>query len=282
MFEKVVNVGRRNRLTVISKAPFGIYLEGQFSEILLPRRYVPEGTQIGDTLDVFIYLDSDDVLIATTETPQAQVGELACLNVVEVNAIGAFLDWNLPKDLLVPFSEQKLRMVKGSTYIVFLYLDDRTHRIVASSKIDQYLNNELARYSHGQAVSLLVADCTDLGYTAIIEDKHWGVIFHNDIHTPVHYGDRIDGFIKQMRPDGKIDLCLSKPGFDKARMTDLSQQILVAMERHQGFLSLHDKSDPQLIKQHFSVSKRTFKMAIGALYKKRLITIEKDGIHLIS
>ncbi|MCK5893393.1 MAG: GntR family transcriptional regulator [Endozoicomonadaceae bacterium] len=282
MLENVVKVGCLNRLTVASKAPFGVYLDGHSSEILLPKRYVPKGTQIGDVLDTFIYLDSDDLLIATTETPLAQVGELACLNVVEVNAIGAFLDWNLPKNLLVPFSEQKLKMVKGSTYIVFVYLDDRTHRIVASSKIDKHLNNEIARYRQGQAVSLLVVDRTELGYTAVIEGKHWGVIFHSDIHTSVRYGDRIDGFIKQVRPDGKIDLCLSKPGFDKIGMTELTQHILGAMKRHQGFLPLHDKSDPRLIKQQFSVSKRTFKMAIGALYKKRLITIERNGIHLMS
>lgn len=282
MLGNVVKVGRRNQLTVVSEVPFGVYLRGQFSDILLPKRYVPKGTKSGDVLDVFIYLDSNDVLIATTETPLAQVGELACLTVLEVNDTGAFLDWGLSKDLLVPFSEQKRRMVKGSEYIVFLYLDDRTRRIVASSKIDKYLNDMPARYSKGQAVSLLVADRTDLGYTAVIDEGHWGVIFHSDIHIPVRYGERINGFIKQVRPDGKIDLCLSKPGFDKVGMTALSQQVLAEMKRHQGFLSLHDKSDPQRIKQQFSVSKRTFKMVLGVLYKQRLITIEKEGIRLVA
>ena len=277
---KVVKVGRRNRLTVVRQVPFGVYLEGQFSEILLPKRYVPEGAEVGDELEVFVYLDSDDIQIATTETPLAQVGELACLKVVEVNATGAFLDWGLPKDLLVPFSEQKQRMVKGRSYLVALYLDDRTRRIVASSKVDKFMNDMPARYQKGQTVSLLIADRTDIGYTAIIEDCHWGVIFHNDIHQPIRYGERLQGYIKQVRPDGKIDLCLSKPGFDKEGMADLSQQILDAVQRHQGFLPLNDKSDPALIQKQFSVSKRTFKMAIGALYKQRLITIEEDGIHL--
>ena len=286
MTAQFVKIGRHSRLKVVDKVGFGVFLDGmQFDEILLPKRFVPENCQVGDELDVFVYLDSDDCLIATTEQPLAQVGEFACLTVKQVNQVGAFMDWNLGKDLLCPYPEQKTRMNAGESYVVYLYQDDETRRIVASSKINRFLSEQKPTYKNGQPVSLLVSDRTDLGYMAIINNRHQGLLFDKDIQQSpnpesVTIGARIDGFIKRVRDDGKIDLCLKKPGFDKGEMSDLGQHILGELKASNGYLPFNDKSDPALIKKEFNVSKRVFKMAIGRLYKQRLITIEDKGIRL--
>ncbi|WP_419534852.1 S1 RNA-binding domain-containing protein [Endozoicomonas sp.] len=271
-----------NHLKVVNLLDFGAFLDGgMLEDILLPKRFVPEGCQVGDELDVFIYLDSDDVPIATTLRPKAQVGEFACLKVTDTNRVGAFLDWNMPKELLVPFSEQKDRMVKDQFYVVYIYQEQQSYRIVASSKISKFLSTKPHRYSNGQAVSLMICDRTDIGYTAIVDNKYLGVIFDQDIDRPIRMGMKFDGFIKRVRPDQKLDLCLKKPGFDKQGMSDLSTEILERLKAEQGFLPFNDRTDPAVVKREFSVSKRVFKMAIGGLYKERLIRIDEDGIRLL-
>ncbi|WP_066015572.1 S1 RNA-binding domain-containing protein [Endozoicomonas atrinae] len=278
----MVRIGRMNHLKVVNLLDFGAFLDGgMLEDILLPKRFVPEGCQVGDELDVFIYLDSDDVPIATTLRPKAQVGQFACLKVTDTNRIGAFLDWNMPKELLVPFSEQKDRMIKDQFYVVYIYQEQQSYRIVASSKISKFLSTNPHRYGNGQAVSLMVCDRTDIGYTAIVDNKYLGVIFDQDIDRPIRMGMKFDGFIKRVRPDQKLDLCLKKPGFDKQGMNDLGTEILERLKAQQGFLPFNDRTDPAVVKREFSVSKRVFKMAIGGLYKERLIRIDEDGIRLL-
>lgn len=282
----MVRIGRMNHLKVVNLLDFGAFLEGgMLDDILLPKRFVPEGCQVGDELDVFIYLDSDDVPIATTLRPRAQVGQFACLKVTDTNRIGAFLDWNMPKELLVPFSEQKERMVKDQFYVVYVYQEQQGYRIVASSKISKFLDSISSktphRYNNGQAVSLMIGDRTDIGYTAIVDNKYLGVIFDQDIDRPIRMGMKFDGFIKRVRPDQKLDVCLKKPGFDKQGMNDLGTVILARLKAENGFLPFNDRTDPAVVKREFSVSKRVFKMAIGGLYKERRISIDDDGIRLL-
>ncbi|WOG26199.1 S1 RNA-binding domain-containing protein [Endozoicomonas sp. 8E] len=279
MSGKFVKVGQKNRLKVVDKADFGVFLDGrQFDEILLPKRHVPADCVVGDELDVFVYLDSDDHLIATTETPLACVGEFAALKVKEVNPVGAFLDWNLGKDLLVPFREQKTRMREGGRYVVYLYQDEETRRIVGSSRLHKFIDRSAGEYQNGQPVSLLIYDKTDLGYMAIINNRYQGLLFSQEVNDSVKPGDKVQGYIKRIRPDGKIDLCLKKPGFDQQAMDSLSQQIMDKLAAAGGFLPMNDKTDPAEIKRVFGASKRAFKMALGGLYKQRLIKIETSGI----
>ncbi len=278
----MVRIGQMNHLKVVNLLDFGAFLNGgMLDDILLPKRFVPEGCQIGDELDVFIYLDSDDVPIATTLRPKAQVGQFACLQVTDTNRIGAFLDWNMPKELLVPFSEQKERMVKDQFYVVYIYQEQQSYRIVASSKISKFLSTSPHRYSNGQPVPIMICDRTEIGYTTIIDNKYPGVLFDQDIDRPIRMGMKFDGFIKRVRPDQKLDVCLKKPGFNKQEMTGLGAVILDRLRAENGFLPFNDRTDPDTVKREFSVSKRVFKMAIGGLYKERLIRIEEDGIRLI-
>ncbi|WP_252179320.1 S1-like domain-containing RNA-binding protein [Endozoicomonas sp. 4G] len=279
MLEKYVKVGQKNRLKVVDKAGFGVFLDGrQFDEILLPKRHAPADCTVGDELDVFVYLDSDEHLIATTETPLACVGEFASLKVKEVNQVGAFLDWNLGKDLLVPFREQKAPMREGGRYVVYLYQDEATRRIVGSSRLHKFIDRSADEYRNSQPVSLLIYEKTDLGYMAIINNKHEGLLFREEVHDTVKLGDKVQGYIKRIRPDGKIDLCLKKPGFDRKAMDSLSQQIMDKLAAAGGFLPMNDKTDPAEIKRVFGTSKRAFKMALGGLYKQRLIQMEASGI----
>lgn len=287
MTAQLVKIGRHNRLKVANIVGFGVFLDGmQFDEILLPKRFVPENCKVGDELDVFVYLDSDDCLIATTETPFAQVGEFACLKVKQVNPVGAFMDWNLGKDLLCPYPEQRLRMEADKPYVVYLYQDDKTRRIVASSKINRFMSTETPTYKNGEPVSLLISDRTDLGYMAIINNNHQGLIFDQEVQEagsqPIRIGMNMDGFVKRVREDDKIDLCLKKPGFDKGVVSELGQKILDKLKANLGYLPINDKTDPVIIKKQFGVSKRVFKMALGGLYKHRLITIEEKGIRQLN
>ena len=277
----MARIGRTNHLKVVNILDFGAFLDGgQLDDILLPKRFVPQGCQIGDELEVFVYLDSDDIPIATTLRPKAQVGQFACLKVTDTNRVGAFLDWNMPKELLVPFSEQKERMVRDRFYVVYVYQEQQSYRIVASSKIGKFLDPDTHRYSSGQAVSLMICDRTDIGYTAIINNLSTGLLFDQDIDRPVRMGMKLDGFIKRVRADGKLDVCLKKPGFDQQTVLDLSNAIVARLKAEQGFLPFNDRTDAQLVQKEFAVSKRLFKMAIGGLYKKRLIRIDEDGIRL--
>jgi len=274
----LANIGQKNLLEVIKIAPHGAYLQGGWlGEILLPNKFVPEDCEIGDPLNVFVYLDSEDRFIATTEKSKAQVGELAFLKVVEVNKVGAFLDWGLPKDLLVPFNQQQTTMEEGKAYLVYVYTDEETHRIAASSKLNKFIERHPSGYEKGQRVELIVNAMTDIGYSAVINHKDWGVLFYSDVVKPLTIGQKINGFIKRVRDDGKVDLSLQAPDF-KQKVDDLSTRILDTLNKQDGFLALSDKSPPKQIYDTFGVSKKSFKMTIGALYKKQLITIEPGGI----
>ncbi len=278
----MVKIGRTNRLKVVNLLDFGAFLDGGvLDDVLLPKRFVPQGCQIGDELEVFVYLNSDDIPIATTLRPKAQVGQFACLKVTDTNRVGAFLDWNMPKELLAPFSEQKERMVKDQFYVVYVYLEQQSYRIVASSKISKFLSTGAHSYVNGQLVELMICDGTDIGYTVIINGQYPGVLFEQDIDRSVRKGMKLDGYIKRVRPDGKLDVCLKKPGFDKQAVLDLGVTILARLRGEEGFLPFNDRTDPQRVQKEFAVSKRLFKMAIGALYKDRLIRIDDDGIRLL-
>ena len=273
-------IGLMNELEVVKTVDFGIYLDGgTHGEILMPKRYVPENCKPGDVLNVFIYLDSEDRLIATSEIPKAMVGEFALLQAVSVTAVGAFLDWGLPKDLLVPFREQQQRMEAGKSYLVYVYLDDESQRIVATSKLDKCLDNIPVDYEVGEEVELIIAGQTELGYKAIIDNSHWGMIYKNEVFQDLKTGQHIPGFIKTIREDEKIDLSLQKEGYEK--IDDISQAILNKLAANNGFLPLNDKSDPELIKKNFQISKKNFKKAIGSLYKHRLISIDGNGIKIL-
>ncbi len=275
----MAKIGMLNELRVVKIVNFGVYLDGgELGEILLPNRYVPKPCGIDDTIKVFVYTDSEDRIIATTETPYAMVGDFALLKVVSVNSVGAFLGWGLPKDLLAPFSEQNSTMNKGGSYLVRVYLDDRTHRIAASSRLDNYLNLEPAAFQTAQKVGLLIVSQTDIGYKAIIDGSHWGLLYHNEIFQQLRIGQRINGFIKKIVDDDKIDVCLHLPGYCK--VVDLTETILNVLRDQGGFIPVTDKSPTDIIYNWFSVSKKTFKKAIGSIYKRRLITIEDDGIRL--
>ncbi|MEN7972365.1 MAG: S1-like domain-containing RNA-binding protein [Verrucomicrobiota bacterium] len=276
----MADIGKMNTLQVLRESDFGLFLDGgELGDILLPMRYVSGSLKPGDTVEVFIMLDSEDRLTATTQKPYAMVDEFANLRVVSVTGIGAFLDWGLPKDLLVPFREQKIKMREGQSYMVRIYLDRASGRLAASSKLDKFLDKTDANYEPGEKVDLLICAKTDLGYKTIINGMHWGLIFHNEVFKPLERGRRIEGFVKQVRSDGKIDLCLQKPGYEK--VTDLTDEILQYLEKQGGFMPVTGKSSPEEINALFGVSKKTYKQAIGALYKKRLITLDDSGTKLV-
>jgi predicted RNA-binding protein (virulence factor B family) len=276
----MAEIGKVNHMYVVKEVDFGIYLDGgDLGEILMPKRYVPEGTQPEDMIDAFIYLDSEDRLVATTEKPLAMVGEFALLEVVSVTQVGAFLNWGLPKDLFVPFREQRQPMEAGQKYLVYVYLDTDTKRIAASSKIEHYLDNIPVDYDVDEEVDLIIVNETDLGYNAIIDNSHLGILYKNEVFQPLNPGDRVEGYIKKIRTDGKIDLCLQKAGYEK--ISSFADQIIASLERNNGFLALTDKSSPEDIYKAFKISKKNFKAAIGALYKKRIIVLEEKGIRLL-
>ncbi|MWV13005.1 GntR family transcriptional regulator [Pseudomonas sp. R-28-1W-6] len=275
-------IGRYNSLQVVKQADFGLYLDGGADgEILLPNRYVPKGepSEVGDWLNVFVYLDSEDRIIATTERPKVQVGGFASLKVVEINRVGLFLDWGLPKDLLLPHSEEKRPLQVGDYCVVHVYLDKRTKRITATARLDRYLDNTAPRYKVGEAVDLLVVEQTDMGFKAIINNQHWGLIHKNEAFKFLRSGMQEKGFIKELRADGKISLSLQPVG--QAAASSLSEQILARLREQGGSLALSDKSEPAAISQAFGVSKGNFKKAIGGLFKQGLIVIHDDRIELV-
>ncbi len=276
-------IGRMNTLYVLREVDFGIYLDGEeLGDILLPKREVPTGTKIGDQLEVFIYFDSSDMIITSTQKPKTQVDEFASLKVIDNNEMGAFLDWGLPKDLFVPFREQKHKLIKNRYYVVRTYLDNISQRIVASTKLDKFLKKETPDYQVGEAVDLFIVSRTDLGYKAIIENEFWGLLFRDEVFTPLQQGQKIMGYIKQIRPDGKIDLSLKEPAQpERVHIDASSQKIIEALKAAGGFLELTDKSPPNDIYKEFGISKKVFKRSVGGLYKKRLIKIEPGGIRLL-
>ncbi|MCR8894405.1 S1 RNA-binding domain-containing protein [Bacteroides sp. ET336] len=275
-----IRLGEYNLLEVVKEVDFGVYLDGsEDGEILLPTRYVPQGCKPGDVLNVFIYLDMDERLIATTLQPYVKVGEFACLEVAWVNQYGAFLDWGLMKDLFVPFREQNMKMIKGNSYVVHVHLDEDSYRIVASAKIEKFLSKDMPEYNPGDEVEVLIWQKTDLGFKVIVDNKFSGMIFKNEIFTDVRTGMKMHAYIKQIRPDGKIDLELQKGGVKKVE--DFSDTLLEYIRSNGGSTPLNDKTDADVIYSTFGVSKKTFKKAVGDLYKKRLIVLEgEQGIRL--
>lgn len=275
-----IKLGEYNLLEVVKEVDFGVYLDGsEDGEILLPTRYVPQGCKPGDVLNVFIYLDMDERLIATTLQPYVKVGEFACLEVAWVNLYGAFLDWGLMKDLFVPFREQNMKMIKGNSYVVHVHLDEDSYRIVASAKIEKFLSKDMPEYNPGDEVEVLIWQKTDLGFKVIVDNKFGGMIFKNEIFTDVRTGMKMHAYIKQVRPDGKIDLELQKGGVKKVE--DFADTLLEYIRSNGGSTPLNDKTDADVIYSTFGVSKKTFKKAVGDLYKKRLIVLEgEQGIRL--
>ena len=275
-----MELGQYNQLTLSRMVDFGAYLtDDEGNEVLLPKRYLTGDMAMGKSLQVFVYLDSESRPVATTETPRAVVGDFALMRVKDVNAVGAFLDWGLTaKDLFVPFREQRVRMQAGRSYVVHVYLDAATQRIVASAKLDRFVGRTHAHYYHRQRVNLLVVQRTELGYKVLVENSHWGLIYQNEIYRDVNVGDRLTGYVKQVRPDGKIDLTLEK--IEKMRVDDLAGVIISHLQEHGGTMTLTDKSSPDDILAAFSCSKKDFKKALGALYKQHRITLSGDAVSL--
>ncbi len=272
-------IGRKNRMRVVKALDFGVYLDGGAAgEILLPAREVPADCAPGDWLHVFIYKDSEDRLIATRRTPKAMVGEAAYLMVRQQTDVGTFMDWGLGKDLLVPHNEQTRPMNPGRSYVVYLFLDERTGRIAASTRYSRHLKEDGRGFEPGQKVKLMIASRSKLGYKAVINNSHLGLIFKTDVFQPLRFGQQLNGYIKAIRDDGKIDLVLQPPS-DQAR-DRLEDQILAYLQRHRGVSRITDKSPPELIYKTFKTSKASFKRALGRLYKKRLIVIDKHQVRL--
>ena len=275
-----IKLGKYNQLEVVKTVDFGVYLNGgDDGEILLPTRYVPEGCKPGDMVNVFIYLDNEERLIATTLQPKVQVDEFACLEVAWVNEYGAFLDWGLMKDLFVPFREQKLKMLKGHKYVVHAHVDEYSYRIMASAKVERYLSKEMPPYQPGEEVEVMAWQRTDLGYKVIVDNQSSGLVYQKEIFQQLEPGMKLTAYVRQVREDGKIDLTLQKDGM--AKVGDFSSVLLDYIKNHDGFTPLNDKSAAEDIYEAFGVSKKTFKKAVGDLYKRRLILLVEDGIRLV-
>jgi predicted RNA-binding protein (virulence factor B family) len=273
----MAKIGRINTLTVKRKRDYGVHLDGGASgDILLMKRHVPEKCQPGDELEVFVYADGPARLRATTQKPYATVGRFAKLRVAANTSSGAFLDWGLQKDLLVPKREQQGRMEKGKSYVVFVFLDEKTNRITASAKLDKFLDQQPPEYSENEEVDLIIYAKTDLGYKVVVNNSHGGMVYKNEVFQELTIGQQLKGYIKKIRGDGKIDISLQQPGFQK--IDAVSRAILKTIKDHGGRIAVTDKSPPEDIYSLFRVSKKTFKKAIGVLYKKRLVTFEANGI----
>ncbi len=275
----MATIGKYNTLSVIALTDNGAYLNGgELGEILLPNKYLPDNCAVDSEVQVFIYVDSADRMVATTEKPFAEVDQFASLKVAQINKMGAFLDWGLKKELLVPYNQQHSEMEAGKYYLVRIYLDERTERLVGSSKLDRFIDVWPAEYKEGEKVELIIGGKTDLGFKAIINDQHWGLLYDNEIFQPLRIGKKITGYIKKVREDGRIDLSLTREG--KGKVIDFTDQLLEHLAQNDGFSPLHDKSSPELIKRILGVSKKTFKATVGNLLKNGKITIEANGIRL--
>lgn len=275
----MIRVGEINRLKVLRSVEFGFYLDDGKNGILLPNRYVPKGLKTGDELDVFIYHDGEDRLIATTESPKGKLGDIVKLKVVSTTPHGAFLDWGLPKDIFVPKSYQLGKMIPGGEYLVKIILDPQTGRLVATEKFQHTLSNEQLTVKTLDEVDLVVLRRTDIGYLVAINNLHTGVLHFNEIYRTITVGDHFKGFIKNISEDNKIDVVAGKSGYQ--RVEDEAGKILRLLHEHNGYLPYHDKSEPDDIYQFFGMSKKTFKMTVGNLYRQRKISLEKTGIKLI-
>ena len=272
-------LGDYNNLEIVKRVSFGLYLDGdEDGEILLPAKYVPDGYDIGDIIKVFVYLDNEERLVATTEEPLAKVGDFALLRVAWTNDYGAFLDWGLLKDLFVPFSEQEGKMVKGNSYLVYVTIDRKSYRIYASARLDKYLSRTKPPYETDEEVDIIVWRRTDLGWKVIVNGNHSGLVFANEVFRDLKTGDRLKGYVKRVRTDGKIDIALQRHGV--AGDDESSMRLLSAIEAQRGFLPLNDNSSPDEIYSMLGMSKKAFKRAAGKLYKQRLIIIDDDGLRL--
>ena len=290
---KKILLGQKNLLKAAWKVDFGMYLEGdEEGKILLPTRYVPEDLEVGDEIEVFVHLDNEERRVATTLEPKAMVGDFAYLEVAWVNEFGAFLDWGLMKDLFCPFREQKKRMETGRSYIVHVHLDEESYRIMASAKVEKWLENDKLAKTNGKSddedrprlhvgdkVEALIWQKTDLGFKAIIENKYGALLYDSQVFKDIHTGDKVEAYITKIRPDGKIDIALQQSG--RQHTEDFAEQLLRYLQYRGGRCRLGDKSSAEEIKEQFGVSKKTYKRAIGDLYKRRLITITDDGIELV-
>jgi predicted RNA-binding protein (virulence factor B family) len=276
----MIKLGDYNTLKIVKSVDFGLYLDGgNAGEILLPPRYVPKNAKIGDELEVFIYLDQDEKLVATTLHPLAKVGDIACLEVAWVNEYGAFLNWGLMKDLFCPFREQKMRMQKGYHYVVYIKEDEESHRLIATAKVDKYLYSDRPPYKHGDAVDILIWQKTDLGFKAIVDNHYQGLIYEDQIFQPLHTGDRMTAYVDHIRQDNKIDITLQPTG--RRQTEEFSEVLLRYLQENDGHCDLGDKSPSELIADRFKVSKKVYKKAVGDLYRRRLITISDNGIDLV-
>jgi len=274
-------IGKRNKLAIVRASQPGLYLDGgELGEILLPGRFIPADLAPKDKLDVFVYRDSEDRLVATTEKPNAMVGEFGCMKVINVNPqIGAFLDWGLAKDLLVPFREQEFPLRVGDWVVVYVALDAHTNRILASTRLNRHLNRDTPAYRDGQPVNILVTGKTPLGYNAIVENAHFGLLYNSGLAAPLRVGQKLKAFVRTVRANGKIDLSLDAAGYKRvAPLTDL---VVTALKMSGGKLAFDDDSSPAEIRQNFGVSKKAFKQALGKLYKTRRIAFLKPGIQLL-
>jgi len=275
----MINIGTRASLRIIREKPVGLFLDAEnLGEILLPRREMPVEWVLESEVDVFIYLDSEDRLVATLKQPRIMPGEFGKLKCVALTAVGAFLDWGLPKDLLVPFREQKVRMEIGRTYLVFVMVDEQSRRLVATTRIARHFDLTPAQYATGDGVDLTVFGKTEMGYKAIINNAHTGLLFANEVFQDLSQGEKLKGWIAGVRADGKIDLSLHPPG--RERVDDLEKQIMGELVARGGFWAINDKSSAEEINSELGVSKRTFKQTLGALLRKRLITQTESGIRL--
>ena len=276
----MITIGDYSKLEILKKVDFGVYLDGgPYGEILLPAKYVPDQVSVGDEIEVFIYNDSEDRIIATTERPKAKVGEFAFLEVKAVSEYGAFMDWGLLKDLFVPFREQAVKMQVGKKYLVRVYLDEQTDRIAASTRWHRFLTEKNESLTEQEEVEIKIASKTDLGYKVIVNDTYWGVIYNNEIFQPVTIGESMKAFVKKIREDDRIDIALQKQGEEVAEQS--KNELLRKLEAKGGFLPLTDKSSPESIYREMHMSKKAFKRAVGNLYKQRLIELESDGIRLV-
>ena len=275
----MVNFGQFNYLKIIRKTGRGTFLAaGNLGELFLPKGQTPEYCEAGDEIEVFVYRNSDNEAVATTKRPRASVGDVACLEVVSVNSVGAFLDWGLPKDLFAPFGQQSTPMKVGERHIVAVY-QDNTGRIAASSKLNRFVKAETSGVKIGQKVKVIIGDRTDLGFKMIVNSKFWGVLHHSDVFQPLKYGQTTTAYVKKVRPDGRLDMTLKEMGGDTSN-TSLQTKILNLLQKNDGFYPINDKTSPDVIYQTFAVSKKVFKSTIGKLYRNRQISIEKEGIRL--
>ena len=276
----MIEIGKFNTLKILRDTDPGLFLgDDEDNEVLLPNRYVPADFKIDDFLDVFVYLDNEERLVAVTDTPYIQNGEFALLRCNAVNEYGAFLDWGMVKELFCPFGEQAFKMKKGGWYLVYCYLDEKSDRLVASSKTNRFLDNSALSVALYDEVDLIVSHPSDIGMNVIVNKRHLGLIFHNDIFKDLSIGDHLKGIVKKIRPGNKIDIGLSQTGYRNIEPS--AQALLELINNHDGFLDITDKSSPQSIKSVAQMSKKSFKKAVGALYKQRLIRLESEGIYLV-